>query len=93
MAIDTAARRFSMMDFDLPMQPGMTPPDNAIVAADRSSFLWLYEGIALAAAVASGTRRQRQIKSLIRTKRRGRRCRWLPRGIGNGNPRQPQNLF
>lgn len=77
MAIDTAARRFSMLDFDLPFQPGMTPPDNAVIAADRASLLWLYEGIALdGGGPTSGTRRQRQIKSLIRRPRR--RCRWRP---------------
>ena len=44
MAIDTAAKRFSIMDFDLPTQPGMEPPDGAV---NRSTYLWLYSGIAL----------------------------------------------
>lgn len=48
MAIDTAARRFSIMDFDIPSQPGMMPPDGSITQPDRQSFLWLYGGIALA---------------------------------------------
>ena len=79
MAIDTAARRFSMMDFCQVFAAGLTPPDNAIVAADRATLVGLYEGIPLDSpvAVTSGTRRQRQIKSLTRSARRRRR-RWLP---------------
>lgn len=42
MATDTAAKRFSMLDFDLPFQPGMPPPDGVIDADDRFSFLWIY---------------------------------------------------
>ncbi len=53
MAVDTAAKRFSMLDFDLPTQPGMEPPDGTI---NRSTYLWLYSGIALGgAAAASGS--------------------------------------
>lgn len=46
MAIDSASKRFSMMDFDLPTQPGMMPPDGSITAPDRLAFMWLYSGIA-----------------------------------------------
>lgn len=46
MAIDTAAKRFSMMDFDIPSQPGMLPPSGSVDAATRQTFLWLYGGIA-----------------------------------------------
>lgn len=53
MAVDTAAKRFAIMDFDIPTQPGMQPPVNGINAADRASLLWLYGGIALAGEVAA----------------------------------------
>lgn len=42
MAIDSAVRRFSMMDFDLPTQPGMGPPNASPDAGDREHLLWLY---------------------------------------------------
>ena len=47
MAIDSAAKRFSIMDFCIPSQPGMDPPDGSVAAADRATLLWLYRGIAL----------------------------------------------
>lgn len=46
MAVDTAAKRFSMMGFSDPIQQVMDPPDGSVAAADRSSFLLLYRGIA-----------------------------------------------
>lgn len=45
MAIDTAAKRFSIMDADLPTQPGMVPPDGTIDVGARLALLWLYSGI------------------------------------------------
>lgn len=42
MAIDSAIRRFSMLDFDTPTQPGMGPPNAAPDAGDRQHLLWLY---------------------------------------------------
>lgn len=42
MALDSAAKRFAMLDFDLPTQPGMVPPDGADSAFDRFSLLWLF---------------------------------------------------
>ena len=51
MAVDTAAKRFAIMDFDIPIQPGMQPPVNGVNAADRASLLWLYGGIVLAGDV------------------------------------------
>lgn len=51
--MDTAAKRFAMMDFDIPTQPGMQPPVNGVSAADRASLLWLYGGIALGGSVAT----------------------------------------
>jgi len=46
--------------------------DNAVDADDRAQLLHLYGGIAFDSptAVTDGTRRQRQIKSLIRCSRR-----------------------
>lgn len=45
MAIDTAAKRFSIMDADLPTQPGMVPPSGTINVGPRLALLWLYSGI------------------------------------------------
>lgn len=42
MAIDTAAKRFRMLDFDIPTAPGIPPPDGTIDGDDRVAFLWLY---------------------------------------------------
>lgn len=61
MAIDTAAKRFSIMDADLPTQPGMVPPSGTINVGPRLAFLWLYSGIvptvsgAIAATVGAVT--------------------------------------
>lgn len=74
MAVDTAAKRFSMMDFDLPSQPGMGPPDGSVAASDRAALLWLYNGIALAGfvvEVVAGGFRKRRLK-LKRAERRKR---------------------
>lgn len=49
MAIDTAAKRFRMLDFSIPTAPGMPPPDGTIDGDDRAAFLWLY--LAGAAAI------------------------------------------
>src|SRR3990167_10554901 len=53
MAVDTASKRFSMMDFDLPWAPGMIPPDGTVDAEDRTTFLWLYNGFALSGALTA----------------------------------------
>jgi hypothetical protein len=45
MAIDTAAKRLSIMDMDESTMPGMPAPDGAITQGDRQHFLWLYSGI------------------------------------------------
>jgi hypothetical protein len=45
MAVDTAEKRFSMMDFDAPSSPGMSPPDGASAFGDRMAMMWLYSGI------------------------------------------------
>lgn len=45
MAVDTAEKRFSMMDFDVPSSPGMSPPDEASAFGDRMAMMWLYSGI------------------------------------------------
>lgn len=42
MAIDTAKKRFAIMDFDIPSAPGMSPPDNQVNMFDQYSLLWLY---------------------------------------------------
>jgi hypothetical protein len=53
MAIDSTQKRFSIMDFDIPTQPGMSPPSGSIDAATRLALLWLYSGIAASAAAAT----------------------------------------
>lgn len=53
MAIDTAAKRFSMMDMDGPTTPGLPLPSGSIDAAARQTFLWLYSGLVSAAAGAA----------------------------------------
>jgi hypothetical protein len=45
MAVDTKAKRFSMLAFG---SGGILPdPDGTIAAADRAHLLWLYSGLAL----------------------------------------------
>jgi len=71
MAIDTKAKRMSMLSFASPLAwQHHYIPDGAIDADDRMHLLHMYGGL-FAAAVA-GTRRMRQIKALIR--RSKRRC-------------------
>ena len=56
MAIDSKAKRFSMMGLGSPSSRTLPPPDGSINAADRAHFLGLYSGIALSnpsAAVAA----------------------------------------
>ena len=78
MAVDTRQKRFSMMTVSSHSLRGVTVPlwevDGAVDLDDRTHLLGLYSGIALGAAVAdlSGTRRNRQMKSLIRAGRRRR---------------------
>lgn len=52
MAIDTAAKRYSMMNFGRNPVIPMIIPDGTIGAPDRSHFLNLYSGIALGAETA-----------------------------------------
>ena len=56
MAIDTAAKRFRILDFDIPTAPGMPPPDGTIDASDRVAFLWLYMEAGAAAVVRTAIR-------------------------------------
>lgn len=42
MAIDSAIRRFSLLDFDVPSSPGLGPPNATPDAGDRQHLLWLY---------------------------------------------------
>ena len=47
MAIDTAPKRLSMLDFGGESTvPGIPAPDASINSADRLHLLWLYSGIA-----------------------------------------------
>ncbi len=70
MAIDNAEKRKNVAGLMIPHLPGVTP--NAGQDAQwRYQAGWSYGG--LAALADAGTRRQRQIKSLIRSRRR-RRC-------------------
>lgn len=92
MAFDITTEGFAIMDWGSPTpNPGLSL--HALSGGGLQAPLWLYPGIQADAGTASGTRRQRQIKSLIRTKRRGRRCRWLPRGTGNGHAGRAEDLF
>ena len=71
MAVDTRQKRFSMMNFSWVPSLVLFEADGSVDADDRAHLLNLYSGIALAGAVdVSGTRRQRQIKSLIKRNRR-----------------------
>lgn len=46
MAIDTAAKRFSMMDMGLEgYTPAVPLPDGTIDEGDRAHSLWLYSGL------------------------------------------------
>jgi hypothetical protein len=52
MAIDTAAKRLSSLDFEEVWAEGLPLPDGTISQADRQHSLWSYSGIlAVAAAV------------------------------------------
>lgn len=42
MAVDSAIRRFSLLDFDVPSSPGLGPPNATPDAGDRQHLLWLY---------------------------------------------------
>lgn len=42
MAIDTAAKRLTMIDYGDIFQPGIPVPDGSVTVADRSQFLWSY---------------------------------------------------
>ncbi len=49
--MDTAAKRFSIMDSDCVFQSGIPVPDGAIAQGDRQHFLWGYSGIPWAVPV------------------------------------------
>jgi hypothetical protein len=53
MAIDSAAKRFSIMDMDGPTTPGLPIPSGTVGAAARQTFLWLYSGLVSAAAATA----------------------------------------
>ena len=50
MAIDTAAKRLSMMNTTLPWRGVMVKPSGTVDAAERAAFMYLYNGIAFGAA-------------------------------------------
>ena len=52
MAIDTRAKRFSMLNFGLPPTLALFEADGTVDADDRAHMLNLYAGIALDAPVA-----------------------------------------
>lgn len=52
MALDTAANRYSMLNFGRPPVVPMIIPDGTIDASDRAHFLNLYSGISLSAVSA-----------------------------------------
>lgn len=46
MAVDTAQKRFSIMDICHPVRDGVPRPTGTVNAAERQEFLGLYSGIA-----------------------------------------------
>jgi hypothetical protein len=58
MAIDTRAKRASMMQFGHPFIVHMIIPDGTIIQADRQHFLALYAGILVDAPVIVTVRRR-----------------------------------
>lgn len=46
MAIDTAAKRLSALDFGEGMAPGLPMPDGSVDEGDRYHLAWLYSGFA-----------------------------------------------
>lgn len=55
MAIDTAAKRYSMIGFGSPTPRLLPIPDGALSAADRAMLLYLYQGLSLGAVAAAPT--------------------------------------
>ena len=49
MAIDTAAKRSSCLDFEEVWTAGIPLPDGAVGQADRQHLLWSYSGILVSA--------------------------------------------
>jgi hypothetical protein len=56
MAIDTAAKRYSMLDLDLPSSPALGPPSLLSDVGTRLHLLWLYSGFAPIVAVTPAER-------------------------------------
>lgn len=69
MAVDTALKRFSMMDFDVPSAPALFPT-GADTFGERLHGLWLYAGIE-----PDGAPPEEAVlyDYLVRARRRGRR--------------------
>ena len=57
MAIDTAAKRSSALDFEEVWQPASPLPDGAVEQGDRQHMVWSYSGIAATGAVVVTTSR------------------------------------
>ena len=75
MAIDTAAKRLSILDFGEETTPGIPYPDGTFNQADRQHFLWLYSGILVGGAVVVETIRNTGMlaaRHIRRSMRRGR---------------------
>lgn len=53
MALDTAAKRFSLMGFGVPIPQMVIVPDATVAASDRADLVMLYSGLALSALVAA----------------------------------------
>lgn len=51
MAVDTAQKRLSMMDFGNPFPIGLFEPDGSIDLDDRTHLLGLYSGIVITAQI------------------------------------------
>ncbi len=48
MAIDTQAKRMSVIGLNMPVPSLLPEPDNSISNFDRQHLLWLYSGISIA---------------------------------------------
>ena len=72
MAIDTAAKRFSMMGFGAKFPMSVLVPSGSVSVADRADLIWCYAGIALGeavevvvAAVGAGSSKRRKRKRRV----------------------------
>lgn len=70
MALDTDTKKLSMMDWCQVWESGLPLSPGTIGQDDQQHLLWGQSDTLWPAGDGAGTRRQRQIKSLIRRRRR-----------------------